>query len=88
MTDSRTEDNRGSVRVTLIGKPDCHLCDDARAIVATVCGELDIGWEERSILDDPALADLYWEQIPVILVDGAQHDFWRVDALRLRRALT
>jgi len=75
-------------RVILIGKPDCHLCDDARGVVSQVCAELDIAWDERSILDDPALADAYWEQIPVVLVDGAQHDFWRVDAVRLRKALT
>ena len=75
-------------RVTLIGKPDCHLCDDARGVVSQVCGELDIAWVERSILDDPVLADAYWEQIPVVLVDGAPHDFWRIDAVRLRKALT
>ena len=38
--------------------------------------------------DDPVLADRYWEQIPVVLVDGRQHDFWRVDPARLRAALT
>ena len=74
-------------RVTLIGKPGCHLCDDARVVVSEVCADLGIGWVERSILDDPVLADAYWEQIPVVLVDGAQHDFMRVDAVRLRAAL-
>lgn len=74
-------------RVTLIGKPDCHLCEDARAVVAAVCAETGESFEERSILDDPELADLYWEQIPVTLVDGVQHDYWRVDADRLRAAL-
>lgn len=74
-------------RVTLIGKPDCHLCEDARAVVAAVCAETGEEFVERSILDDPELADLYWEQIPVTLVDGVQHDYWRVDADRLRAAL-
>jgi Glutaredoxin-like domain (DUF836) len=74
-------------RVTLIGKPDCHLCDDARAVIATVCAELGQEFVERSILEDPELADEYWEQIPVTLVDGVQHDFWRVDPARLRAAL-
>ena len=75
-------------RVTLIGKPDCHLCDDARAVIMRVCAELEVGYEEFSILSDPELYDRYWEQIPVTLVDGEQHDFWRVDAARLRAALT
>jgi hypothetical protein len=74
-------------RVVLLGKPGCHLCDDARAVVARVCGELGVGWQELSILDDPALEARYWEQIPVTLVDGRQHDFWRVDEGRLRAAL-
>ena len=74
-------------RVTLIGKPDCHLCEDARAVVAAVCAETGDAFMELSILDDPELADLYWEQIPVTLVDGVQHDYWRVDPDRLRAAL-
>ncbi len=78
----------GPARVTLIGKPGCHLCDEARAVVASVTEELGIGFEERNILDDPDLHARYWEQIPVTLVDGQQHDFWRVSADRLRAALT
>ena len=77
-----------SARVTLVGKPDCHLCDDARAVIAEVCAETGDTWVERSILDDPALAAEHWERIPVVLVDGQPHDFWRVDAGRLRAALT
>lgn len=74
-------------RVTIIGKPDCHLCADAQAIVASVCAEVGADFEVLSISEDPELADKYWEQIPVILVDGVQHDFWRVDPVRLRSAL-
>ena len=75
-------------RVTLIGKPGCHLCDDARDVIAQVADELGVGWEERNILDDPALRERFSEQIPVILVDGEPHDFWRVSPDRLRAALT
>lgn len=74
-------------RVVLLGKPGCHLCDEARIVVARVCGELDVAWAERSILDDPALTQRYAEQIPVTLVDGHEHAVWRVDETRLRRAL-
>ncbi len=76
-----------TARVTLIGKPGCHLCDDARATVAAVCSESGETFEEWSILDDPALYDEYSERIPVVLVDGRPHDFWRVDPVRLRTAL-
>jgi glutaredoxin len=74
-------------RVTLYGKPGCHLCDDARAVVQAVCAELGVGWTEIDITVDPELFDKYGEQIPVTFVDGRQHDFWRVDPARLRKAL-
>ena len=74
--------------LTLLGKPGCHLCDEARVVIQRVCADLAVEWDELSILDDPRLADRYWEQIPVTLVDGEQHDFWRVSEARLRAALT
>ncbi|MFI8926749.1 glutaredoxin family protein [Streptomyces sp. NPDC053474] len=78
----------GDRLVTLVGKPGCHLCEDAEAVVAQVCGELGVAWEKKDITEDEALHREYWEQIPVVLVDGEQHTFWKVDAGRLRRALT
>ncbi|MFE6759622.1 glutaredoxin family protein [Streptomyces sp. NPDC057684] len=74
--------------VTLLGKPGCHLCDDAQEVIEKVCGELGASWEKKDITQDEELYRLYWEQIPVVLVDGAQHDFWKVNEDRLRRALT
>lgn len=74
-------------RVVLLGRPGCHLCDEARAVVARVAGELGVGWQEQSVDDDPELLRRYAEQIPVTFVDGRRHDFWRVDEGRLRAAL-
>ena len=74
-------------RIVLISKPGCHLCDQAREVITRVARELGVQWAERSILDDPELSAAYWEQIPVTLVDGIQHDYWRVDESRLRMAL-
>ncbi|HCJ47896.1 MAG TPA: thioredoxin family protein [Microbacterium sp.] len=76
--------------LTLISKPDCHLCDVAREIVETVVADLPEGRveiEELSIADDPALYAQWWEKIPVVLVDGELHAHWRVSADRLRAAL-
>jgi hypothetical protein len=56
-------------------------------VIQRVAADLGVRSEERSILDDPDLHDRYWEQIPVTLIDGEQHDFWRVDEARLRAAL-
>lgn len=74
-------------RVTLVGRPRCHLCDVARSVIEQVCAELDVGWTEVSIDDDPVLRERYAEMIPVTLLDGRQHDYWRVDPIRLRSAL-
>jgi hypothetical protein len=74
--------------VTLIGKPGCHLCDDARAVVDEVLAAFPaVRMLEQSILDDPALHERYWDEIPVVLIDGAVHTIYRVDAERLRAAL-
>jgi hypothetical protein len=73
--------------VHLIGKPGCHLCDDARVVVERVTRELGESFVERNILEDADLHERYWERIPVVLVDGVVTDYWRVDAGRLREAL-
>jgi Glutaredoxin-like domain (DUF836) len=74
-------------RVRLLGKAGCHLCDDARAVVAEVCTELGVGWIEVDILEDRDLTARYGEYIPVVFVDGETHDFWRVSPERLRASL-
>ena len=76
-----------TARVTLVTRPGCHLCEVAREVVARVCDDLGETWEELDMDADPTLAARYAEEIPVTLVDGHQHDFWRVDETRLRRAL-
>jgi hypothetical protein len=77
-----------TVRVRLLTRPGCHLCDDARAVVAQVCDEVGERYDEVDISGDTDLEASYGELIPVTFVDGVQHDFWRVDATRLRAALT
>ena len=72
-----------SPRVTVVGKTDCHLCEQAIEVVAQVCEQLGQEFRVVSITEDPNLADLYWEKIPVILVDGEPFDFWRVNRDRL-----
>jgi glutaredoxin len=74
-------------RVTLYGRPGCHLCDDARAVIARVCADLGEEYAEVDIDSDPELLHRFGEEIPVTFVDGRQHDFWRVDEQRLRAAL-
>ena len=75
-------------RLTFIGKPDCHLCEDAHAVVDEVLRDFaEVEVIERSILDEPELFEAYAEEIPVLLIDDRVHTIWRVDAARLRAAL-
>jgi glutaredoxin len=74
-------------RITLLGRPGCHLCDDAREVIRRVADDLGVGWEERDITQSEEDMREYWETIPVTLVDGVRHDFWRVSEARLRAAL-
>jgi glutaredoxin len=79
-------------RVVLYGRPACHLCDAARALLARVCAETGDAWSEVDV-DDPAApltperrGDLS-EMVPVVEVDGVVRGYFRVDEDRLRRAL-
>jgi hypothetical protein len=77
----------GEPRITLLGRPGCHLCDDAREVIRRVAEDLDVTWVERDITQSDDDMREFWERIPVTLVDGVQHDFWRVSEDRLRAAL-
>ncbi|MFJ4029087.1 glutaredoxin family protein [Paenarthrobacter sp. NPDC089989] len=73
--------------VVLLTKADCHLCTAARAAVERVTSGLGVQWSETSIDGDVALRERYAEEIPVLLVDGVQRDFWTIDEQRLTRLL-
>lgn len=80
--------------LTLIVKPSCHLCEEAEAEVARVSQR----WQRehpghpvtvtvRNMLDDPDLIAKFSEDVPVVLLDGKVHTFWKVDPERLSAAL-
>lgn len=73
--------------VVLLTKADCHLCTAARDAVGRVTAALGLQWHEQSIDDDEELRERYAEEIPVVLVDGIQRDFWTIDEQRLERTL-
>jgi glutaredoxin len=74
-------------QITLLSRPGCHLCEQARAVIERVAAEAGVPWSERDItLSEDDLRN-YSEMIPVTLIDGVQHDYWRVSEDRLRAAL-
>jgi hypothetical protein len=76
----------GDPRVRLVVREGCHLCADARSVVEGVCAELGERFAEADCDADPDLAR-YSDMVPVVLVDGEQVDYWRVDPQRVRAAL-
>ena len=82
------------IEITLIGKPGCHLCEDARLVLDRVVSEFtdarpaaSVTVTELNILEDAALAAKHAEEIPVVLINGQMHTYWRIDAARLMNKL-
>ncbi|HEY5514771.1 MAG TPA: glutaredoxin family protein [Pengzhenrongella sp.] len=81
-----------AARVVLYRRAGCHLCDVAREVVAAAAATAGARWVEidvdAAVADDGgALQREYGEHVPVVLVDGVQRGFWRIDADRLAVAL-
>ena len=75
--------DHGETEVLLLTRADCHLCDQARDAVARVCQAAGAAWAERDVDADAETAYHYGDRVPVVLVRGAEHGFWRVDEPRL-----
>ncbi|WP_432541686.1 glutaredoxin family protein [Kineococcus sp. SYSU DK002] len=74
-------------RVVLVSRVGCHLCDAGREVVREVAAAAGVGWAEVDVDADPDLLRRFSDKVPVVLVDGAERDFGRLDAERLRAAL-
>jgi glutaredoxin len=74
-------------RVVVLTRPGCHLCEDACRVVDRVAGDVGVRWREQDITGDDELLAQWSEYIPVVLVDGDVHGWFRVDEARLRAAL-
>jgi glutaredoxin len=72
--------------VTVYGKPDCHLCDDALVTLRRVRAGTLFELVEVDITTDDALHGRYLERIPVVALDGEElYDFFVDEADLLRR---
>jgi len=73
--------------VTLYGRPGCHLCDEARAVLERIKSTQPFRLEEIDIESDDALFKRYLERIPVIALDGEELFDLFVEEEALRRKL-
>ncbi|ONI73537.1 NrdH-redoxin [Actinosynnema sp. ALI-1.44] len=65
----------------------CHACEIAEADIARICGDLGVPWSAEDVDEDPELRAEYGDRVPVILIDGTEHGYWKVEEPRLRAAL-
>jgi len=73
--------------VTVVSRVNCHLCEVAEQEVDRICGELGVPWKTVDVDSDPELRAEYGDMVPVILINGVQHGYWRVEEERFRAAL-
>ncbi len=76
-----------SVTITLLGKPGCHLCDDALAVLERIQADAPFDLRTVDIEDDDALMRAYLERIPVVVLDGEEVYDYYVDEQDLRARL-
>ena len=70
------------MRVTLISRDGCHLCSDAEAVLDRI---LPGQWSRVDVESSIDLERDYGDRVPVVLLDGAEHGYWRVEEERLLR---
>lgn len=74
-------------RVTLITREGCHLCEEAEAALRRLSTELRFPLELLDVDAERTRANEYSDRVPVILIDGAEHGYWRLEEERFRAAL-
>jgi glutaredoxin len=74
-------------RLALVTRPDCHLCDVAREAMDRVAAAAGEEWTEIDVTSDVELERDYGDRVPVVLLDGREHGYWRVEEERLLRDL-
>jgi hypothetical protein len=76
------------VRVDVMGKPGCHMCDDADVVIENALeGMPEIDIVRHNILDDAELFERWHNDIPVVLINGVKHSSWTVDREAFRSAI-
>ena len=77
----------GEPRLTLITRAGCHLCDDAKVVMDRITAATGERWVERDLTGDLEMERDYGDRVPVVLLDGREHGYWRVEEQRLLRDL-
>ena len=76
------------IEVTIYSRSNCHLCDVALGVLEEFRQEFNFQIVKILIDKSPELEEKYGEQVPVIMIDGEIHDFFKLNEARFRKALT
>ena len=74
-------------KVTVYSRSGCHLCEIAIDRIKSTMDELKFELDIKLIDNNLKLQEEYGEQVPVILIEGKVHDYWRVDLERFTKAV-
>jgi hypothetical protein len=80
-------DEFAGIEVVFISKDDCHLCDIAQQVVEDVRRDHPFTLRVVKIQPGDEWHDLYWDKIPVVLIDGRMAFKYTVDPGELLRKL-
>ena len=91
ITNNSPEDERLAAceprTITLYTRPGCHLCEEAKALIAPMLGEFGARLREVNIDEDAVLRQRYGTDIPVIFIGSRKAAKHRVDPVKFRRQL-
>ena len=73
--------------IQLYSKADCHLCDEAKALLDGLARRVPFKVEVVDVERDPVWRSLFGEHVPVLDVGGGQRLYWPFTADDVRRAL-
>jgi glutaredoxin len=76
-----------NTKVVIYSRVNCHLCKEAEKNAREVVAEITFDLEIIYIDGDQELERLYGEEVPVTLINGAKHDYFRVDKKRFSEAI-
>ena len=76
-----------SLKVEVISRHGCHLCEIAESVVRDVQKEVDFELLVKYVDEDDLLNQEYGEEVPVTLINGQRHDYFKVDRERFKNAI-
>ena len=75
------------IEVSIYSRANYHLCEQALDVLEQISVEIPFTIMKIFIDGDSELEKKYGEQVPVILINGKPHDFFRVDPKRFKAAI-